>query len=83
MVSILKKRKGLIVARPLPEIDSNTFVDLKSVEVLARKKIGDERVRMATQKYLRELDALDDPDLSGWEMTYNRPVPVGYLSSNI
>ena len=72
----------MIVVKPLLEIDAFAFVDLKSVEVLARKKIGNERVRMATQRYVKQLDALDDPNLSGWEMTCNRPVIIGYLSSN-
>ena len=82
-MSILEKQEGLIVVKPLLEVDAFGFVDLKSVEVLARKKIGDERVRMATQTCITQLDALDDPNLSGWEMTCNRPVIIGYLSSNI
>lgn len=42
--------------------------------------MGDERVRTATQRYIAELEALRNPAISGWEMTYNRPVIIGYLS---
>ena len=65
----------------MPEPGSTELIDLKSLEMLAIKKIGEDRVREATVKYLHESKEIDeDPNLSGWEMRGNRPVTIGYSS---
>lgn len=59
------------------------LIDLKSLEVCASKMIGEEKVRLATERYLSEVqqEIEEDPNLSGWEMRGNRPVTIGYSSN--
>jgi hypothetical protein len=55
-------------------------MDLKSIEILARKKMTENQVQVATGKYLRDVEGTLDPSHLGCEMTRNRPVTIGFLS---
>jgi hypothetical protein len=56
------------------------LMDLKSIEILARKKMTEDKVQVATGKYLREIEGTLDPSHLGCEMTRNRPVTIGFFS---
>ena len=63
----------------MPEPRSLELIDLYSLEALARKRLGEEKVKLATEMYLSETkQEYDDyPDSGGWVMRGNRPVVIG------
>ena len=51
-------------------------MDLKTVERIASKKNGDQFMKNATKKLIRDFP--DVIETSGWGTSYIRPVTVGY-----
>jgi hypothetical protein len=64
-----------------PRPDSEGLVDLRSIELRAKKKHGEKFTKDTIEKYLaRHPEILDT---GGYAIKYNRPITVGYTSSYV
>jgi hypothetical protein len=63
---------------PAPN-DHILLIDLKTVEELARRKHGKMFTEQVTKTLVKDNSYFARLERPGWELTYNRPISMGYL----
>ena len=73
------------IVRPMPPPnDYILLIDLKTIEWLAIRKHGKAFAKQVTKELIEDTSFfIIRPNKPGWELTYNRPVSMGYLPYNI